>query len=105
MDFDFERALRSPFLVGALGACVSLRFAPGETWTERVCNVAAGAICSGFCAPALTEWLAVKSPGMQSFCAFAVGMFGLSLAAAVAAGMRSTDMGAIIKGWLSRPGS
>lgn len=105
LDLDPDRLTRNPFIVGALGSFVALRFAPGLTWAERVFNVACGAICSGFCAPALTEWMQVTSPGMQSFCAFSVGMFGLSLAAAITGGLRATDMAAILKGWLSKPGA
>lgn len=102
LDIDPERYLRSPFLIGALGSFVALRFAPGLTWPERAINVASGALCAGFCAPALTEWMHVQTPAMQSLSAFAVGIFGLSFAAAVTTALRNVDMAAIISGWLGR---
>ncbi len=102
LDLDPDRLARSPFLVGALGSFVALRFAPGQTWAERLFNVMCGALCSGFCAPALTEWMHVSTAGMQSFCAFVVGMFGLSLAAAITTTLKTMDMASIVSGWLGR---
>lgn len=103
-DFDPERWLHSSFTVGALGALVGLRFAPGATWAERVFNVVSGAFCAGFFAPALVEWMRINSPGMQSALSFAVGMFGISLAAAIALAIREIKLGEIISGWVSRKG-
>lgn len=102
IDLDPDRLARSPFIIGALGSFVALRFAPGQTWGERVFNVFCGSLCSGFCAPAMAEWMHVQSPGMQSFSAFAVGMFGLSLAAAITNAVKSMDLASIISGWISR---
>jgi ACR3 family arsenite efflux pump ArsB len=103
-EFDPEKLMNSHFVVGALGALVGLKFAPGTTWRERAINVSAGMLCAGYFAPALAEWFHVASPGMQSALAFAVGMFGLSLAAAVAQALRELKLGEIISGWLSRRG-
>lgn len=104
MDFDVERIGRSPFAVGALGAVVALRFAPGLTWFERAFNIGCGSLCAGFCAPALAEWLHVLSAGMHAGMSFVVGTFGLSLAAAVAQGIRDLKLGEVITGWISRRG-
>lgn len=103
-DFDPERWVQSHFAAGALGALVGLKFAPGATWAERAFNVGAGSLCAGFFAPALAEWLKVPSPGMHSALSFAVGMFGISLAAAIAQALKDTKLADIISGWLSRRG-
>lgn len=104
MDVDLEKITRSPFLPGALGAVVALRFAPGITWGERAFNVAAGAACAGYVSPAITDWLHITSAGMQSGVSFGVGMFGLSLAAAALQAIRELKLGEIISGWISRRG-
>jgi hypothetical protein len=103
-DFDSEYWLHSHFAVGALGSIVGLRFALGTTWKERAFNVVAGTLCAGFFAPALAEWMRVTSAGMHSALSFAVGMFGISLAAAVAQAIREMKLGEIISGWISRRG-
>lgn len=103
-DFDSDRWLNSHFAVGALGSLVGLKFAPGTTFAARAFNVVAGTLCAGFFAPALAEWMHVTSAGMHSALSFAVGMFGISLAAAVAQAIREMKLGDIISGWLSRRG-
>lgn len=103
-DFDPERMLRSHFAAGALGAIVALRLAPGASLLERVGNVAAGSACAGYFAPALVEWFEIASPGMSAAIAFGVGMFGLSVAAAVMEAIREMQLGEIITGWLRRRG-
>lgn len=104
MGVDLDGITRDPFAVGALGSVVGLKFAPGATWAERCINVVAGALCAGYCSPALVEYLHVASKGMQSFMSFAVGLFGLSLAAAIVQGIQNTKFGDIFTGWLSRGG-
>lgn len=104
MDFDFDRLSRSPFAAGALGSLVALKFAPGSTWAERVFNVVAGAATSGYASPAVAEWLNVTSPGVQAGLSFGVGMFGLSLAAAVIDGIRALKVAEILDTWFRRRG-
>lgn len=104
-DFDdLERLARSPWLAGALGGLVGLRFAPGLSWAERASNVLCGALCAGYGSPAITEWLAISSHGMQAAMSFVVGMFGLSVAAEAMRGFRELGMGDILRerlrGWL-----
>lgn len=99
---DPEKWLASPFVVGALGALVGLRFAPGASWAGRALNVGSGGVCAWFVAPALAEMGHVSSAGMAAALAFAVGMFGLSAASAISDGLRALKVGEIITGWLSR---
>lgn len=104
MDLDPQKIVTNPLFPGVVGALVGLRFAPGESWYERVTNVASGAACAGFVAPAAGEVFRLQSVSMMSFLAFVIGMFGMSIAAAVMAGWREVKMGEIITGWLSRKG-
>lgn len=104
MDLDPSGLTRNPFAAGALGSLVGLKFAPGVSLLERITNVGAGAACAGYAAPALAEWMHVTSPHVHSGLAFAVGLFGLSLAAAVQQGIRDLKLGEVITGWISRKG-
>lgn len=78
-----DEVVKSPWLAGALGAVVALRGVPGTSWWERVLNVLSGSLLSGFFSPALSEYFGMTTPAMLSAMAFAVGLFGLNLMAAI----------------------
>lgn len=105
MDFDPDNIVRSPFVVGAVGALITaVKFTPGASWGERAFNVLAGSAAAGFITPALIEWLNMKSPAYASGAAFLFGLVGMSLAAALLQGIKDTPLGQILTGWLSRKG-
>lgn len=104
MDFDTQKMASHPLAAGLIGALVGLRFAPGITWFERVTNVATGTIFAGYVAPAAGEIFHLSTVSMQSALAFAIGMFGMSVAAAVMQGLRDIKLGEIMTGWISRGG-
>lgn len=104
MDIDPSGLARNSFAAGALGSLVGLKFAPGASLGERITNVVAGGLCAGYAAPAVAEWLHITSSHVQSGLAFGVGLFGLSLAAAVWQGIRDLKLGEVITGWISRKG-
>ena len=104
MDLDPDRLMRGPFLAGLCGSIVALRWVPGISISERLFNAAAGTAVAGFGSPALADWLHVTSSVMISALAFAVGLFGLSLAAAVVQAIRDIKLAEIITGWISRKG-
>lgn len=102
MDIDPHKIITNPLMAGLAGAIVGLKFAPGISWIERVTNIAAGASCSAFVAPASAEMLRLSSVSMTGFLAFIVGMFGMSIAAALLQGLRDMKVGEIITSWISR---
>ena len=104
MDIDPQKLAAAPFLAGVAGALVALRFAPGASWVERVTNVASGSACAAFIAPAAGEYFHLSSASMLSCMSFALGLFGMSVAAALMTGMRDIKVGEIVSGWLSRGG-
>ncbi len=105
MDIDPEKIVSSPFTIGALGAFVAaIKFTPGSSWLEKFVNVISGALIAGFLAPALVDFLKMSSPSYQSGAAFAVGLLGMSVVAAVIQGIKDTPLGVIITGWLSKKG-
>lgn len=96
MDIDPEKVLRSPWVAGGLGAVVGLAFVPGATWRERAFNVLCGGLCAGYLTPALTEWLHIEPAGIKAFAAFAVGMFGISVAAEVVKFIRDGSLRTLV---------
>ena len=81
---------------------MALKFAPGDTLLTRLFNVMSGALCAGFCSPGLTAYFKVDSPSAQSAFSFGIGMFGLSLAAAVVTGLRDIKLADVMSSWLKR---
>lgn len=81
-----------PFLIGAVGGVVALRFAPGLTWPERAFNVASASAVAGFCGPAIAEWFTLRSSSMSYAAVFLVGLFGLGLTATVMEWIRTAKL-------------
>lgn len=104
MDIDPNKLIGTPLSAGLVGALAGLKFAPGITWGERTINVITGSACAGFVAPAAGEIFKLTTPSMLSCLSFFLGMFGMSLAAAIMAGLREVKLGEIIQSWLSRGG-
>lgn len=102
MDIDAHKIITHPLMAGLAGAVIGLKFAPGISWIERVTNVATGASFSAFLAPGAVEMLRLSSASMTGFLAFIIGMFGMSIAAAVFQGLRDMKVGEIVTGWISR---
>lgn len=101
-DLDPQKIISNPLAAGVAGALVGLRFAPGLSWLERITNVSTGAACASFVAPAAGELFRLSSASMMSGLAFAVGMFGMSLGAAIIQGLRDLKVGDIITSWISK---
>lgn len=104
MDIDPNKLIATPLVAGLVGACVGLKFAPGVNWSERTINVLTGSACAGFVAPAAGELFKLTTPSMLSCLSFFLGMFGMSLAAAIMVGLRDVKVGEIIQSWFSRGG-
>lgn len=81
MDFEKAELVKSPFFAGLIGSIVSLKWAPGISWFERLFNATCGSMMAGFLSPAVAQYLKLSSPEMQSATAFATGLLGLNLAA------------------------
>lgn len=102
MDIDPQRLSCHPIIAGLLGALFGLRYAPGSGIVDRLVNVAAGATTAGYIAPAAAEVFSLTSPVVQGALAFAIGMFGMSVTAAIMQALRELPLAQIISGWLSR---
>lgn len=104
MDIDPQKIVTHPLTAGIGGALVGLRFAPGLTWPERALNVAAGGACAGWVAPAVGEIFQLASFRADAALSFFIGMFGMSIAAAVLEAVRTVAWADIITSWTKRRG-
>lgn len=98
-----EQLIASPFFVGGAGALVSLRFAPeGDGWSRRLATLVCGALVAGYCAHPLADWLKLTKATDRLGVAFALGLLGLSIIAAVLKAVGELKVADIISGWISR---
>lgn len=104
MDLDPQKILAAPVVAGAAGSVVALKFAPGASWAERMTNVASGSAFAAFIAPAMSEYFHIASPQMLSCLSFALGLFGMSIAAALFTGVKGIDVASILTGWFKKGG-
>lgn len=92
--FDLDpHAAKSPFVAGFLGALVALRGVPGASWKERIANTISGSLMAGFLTPALAEYFALHSAEIKAAMAFAIGLFGLNLMAAILTFIKNANIG------------
>jgi hypothetical protein len=101
---DWDKVFQSDFAVGFLGACISLRWVPGKTYKERLFHLLSGATCASIFTPALLEWLIVPQGSIRFALAFAVGVFGVSLVAAIHTVIQEVKWKEIVRSWLKRKG-
>lgn len=85
-----------------VGVVLNLRSAPGATLVERVFNVLSGAACAWWLAPAAVNVFGLSAGSAESSLSFLIGMFGMSIAAAVMEAVRTIKLADIISGWISR---
>lgn len=102
MDIKPDHLINNPFVPAAVGALVGLKAMPGTSLWEKVTNLALGFGFAVFVGPATADWLDVTSPRVHAGIVFACGAAGLVAFSAVMEGIKSTQFGQIITGWLSR---
>lgn len=106
---DLKEAAESPYFIsvvaGIAGALLAAyRLLPGKNFGEKTLNFAAGSLLATFCAPGAVDYFNIKLMGLAMLMGFTIGLFGLSLMAAITSGIREVKFGEIISGWLSRRG-
>lgn len=92
MDIDPQHIFRNPWVAGAAGAIVALRGAPGETWRQRIFNIACGTLLAGYLSDGVSEFFGLTTIGMQSAGAFLLGLFGMNLIAAIVLAIQNTKL-------------
>ena len=71
----------STLVAGTIGSAISLRFAKDLTPTQKITSVVAGAFMAHYIAPVVAEHFALQS--YEDTLGFLIGVFGLSLCAAL----------------------
>jgi hypothetical protein len=90
-------------LAGFFGALVSTYFA-AKSWTERLIMAFSGTLCAAYITPVIGEYFKA-SERQENGLAFAVGLFGMTLAGAIVQTVRETKFGEQLATWLKRPGA
>lgn len=95
--------LKKPFLIGGLiGAAISLRFIKeGTSLIGKIAFVASGWGMASYVGPVVASRLRLDGDDAYSV-GFVIGLFGLSLAAAVWEAIASTDWAGVLKSILDR---
>lgn len=101
MNLDILGAIKSAIssfeAAGTLGAILSLRWAPGTTWWERLTTFGSGIGMAFFIGPYLMERLEVKSANGLMAAGFMLGILGAHLIAKCVAGARKLDLQKLIE--------
>ena len=99
-------AKKTVLIAGFLGAVLSLKFVTEEsgTWHARVLMAIAGTLCAAYATPALADLLQA-SEKVENGLAFALGLFGMTFAAAVLRALREMKIAEAIATWFKRPGA
>lgn len=85
--------LTPPVIAGVVGSIVSLRFASHLNWWERLTAVISGAMMAQYCAPVAAYLLRLHE--YQDAVGFFIGLFGLSLTAALYEAIKKADLWAL----------
>lgn len=102
MSIEPDNITGNTYVAALAGAILGLKAIPGASLAERAGNLACGFGMAIFMGPAIVDWLHIASTRIASGITFAVGAAGLVGFAAIMEGIRQTQFGAIISGWLSR---
>jgi len=82
---------------GAVGALISLRFFDGLATSERWFTFVSGWALASYLAGPLTAFFELTHSTMETGISMLVGLFGMSLVAAVIKTIRETDWAGIVK--------
>lgn len=96
---EARAAAGDPTFAGVVGSLLSLRWAPGDHWREKVVSFVCGMAFAVFAAPSLIDAMAVKWANAQSLFAFLMGLLGMNLVAKFFEFLRTTSLADLISTW------
>lgn len=94
---------KAGLLAGFFGALVSTYFV-ARSWVECVIMAISGTLCASYITPLIAEYFKA-SERQENGLAFAVGLFGMTLAGAVVQALREMKFAEQLATWLKRPGA
>ena len=92
----FDGFKLSNILGGAVGGLISLNFHEGLTRAQKVTTVFGGWGMAAMLTPSIVDYLQLR-PVWNSGLSFLLGLFGMSLTAAILNALKSVDWAAMIK--------
>lgn len=102
MNIEPDNLTTNAYFAAAAGAILGLRAFPGSTLAQRAVNLVSGFLFAVFVGPAIVDYLHIGSAKLAAGLTFTVGAAGLVVFAALIEGVKQTQFGAILTGWLSR---
>jgi hypothetical protein len=87
--------LSSPTAAGVFGSLLSLKWAPGANWIERVFSFLCGIACVLYLAPAIIGSMTIQSPWMPGLFNFLTGLLGMNLIAKAVDFVKNADWSTI----------
>jgi hypothetical protein len=94
----------SILIAGFFGGVISLRFFEKLSTLEK-CGIAIiGAVAANYLTPAVLAWFNLAAESYENGIAFVIGLFGMSVTAAVITTLRNTNWGNLITNWRGRSG-
>jgi hypothetical protein len=102
MSIEPDSITTNTYIAALAGAILGLKAIPGVSLAERIGNLVFGFLMAVFMGPAMVDYLHITSVRISAGLTFAIGAAGLVAFAAIVEGIRQTQFGTIISGWLSR---
>lgn len=101
-NFDPDAIVTNTYVAALAGALLGLKAVPGGTIKDRLANLLFGLLMAVYVGPALVDYLHITSRNVSACIVFSVGAAGLVAFGALVEGIKQTQFGTIISGWLSR---
>lgn len=94
---------REAIVSGGVGSAAALRWLPGLTIAEKVCNVTIGWLIAMYGTEIVLKFANIGvEKGVVAGVGFGIGLFGMALAAAVFRGIAETKLGEVVSSWFTR---
>jgi hypothetical protein len=87
---------------GFIGGVVSLRFFNEQTIFQRIMTVLGGWVCAAFTTDPVLAYFSLSEKSWNNGVAFFIGLFGMSLIAAVMIAIKGVQWVDIITGWVKK---
>ena len=94
-------ALGIKTLAGFVGGVLALRFFEGLTTVGKLWTIAGGVAMAFFLTHPIIEFFTLKT-AYEGAVGFVVGLFGMSIAAALFAALKQLELARLLAGWLER---
>lgn len=105
MDIDWGKLAsavsRNPFVIGAIGALMALKYVPGDKFWDKCWNLGGGCITAGLGTPALAEWLGWSSTAIISFASLIIGFTSMTLMAELLLALKAIKWADLLSGGIN----